>query len=135
MVNNLQEWTFNDLDPWKVIAESIQSCVSHSGNDSSDPGAVRGHSLILKLFTFIAETDLNNWFDFCGEEDKIDFQFKPFLVSVLCPKEDIGLSKNLLSLVKLYSTALDGNCSGSDLANIRKLVGLASQVRSILIGQ
>ena len=139
------KWEFNPNDPWEFLETTIEKCIKYSQNnnnysDSSgdiseeidDKKALHnsnGFSLLLKLFTIICESDMNNWFNYITEQDTIDFTaYKPFLACVLCPKDNVGWSKQHQSLIKLYVKAISLNSQETDLVNVRKLIGLAAQI-------
>ena len=135
----INKWEWNPLDPWNVISDLLEVCISKT--DTSNSSSVRdtknklkddkdGDTLMLKLFTFIVEIDFNNWYDHMLLQDKIDLSsdMKPLIGHVLCPIENIGWSKNYQSLVQLYVKAVSHDLREADLSNLRKLVGFAAQV-------
>ncbi len=142
------KWEFNPMDPWNLLQTTIENCIDNctsknrndSGGDSlsdisgdGDESKLfadsMGSSLVLKLFTEICETDMNNWFNHITAKDTIDFaDYKPFLACVLCPNDSVGWSKQYQILVNLYIKAISMNSYETDLANIRKLIGLSAQI-------
>ena len=144
------KWEFNAMDPWNFLQTTIENCIDncvlYNSNDSGGDNLsdisgdgdesksklfadTMGYSLLLKLFTEICETDMNNWFTHITEQDNIDFaDYKPFLACVLCPKDNVGWSKQYQILVNLYVKAISMNSHETDLVNVRKLVGLSAQI-------
>jgi len=142
------KWEFNPMDPFHFLQTAIENCIENGTrkdrNDSGGDGLsdisgeddesilfadTLGYSLLLKLFTEICETDMNNWYSHITEEDTIDFtDYKPFLACVLCPNDNVGWSKQYQILVNLFIKAISMNCHETDLVNVRKLIGLSAQI-------
>jgi len=136
------KWVFDPLEPWHYIKENIEDLLNEgmdttnstidSDNDAFLDNNIKlvddGKTKVLKFFTFICEIDLKNWFEHCLSNNKSNFTYKPFLACVLCPVDNISISKNTQSLIKLFIKSITCDQTGEVAIHLRKLVGLTAQM-------
>ena len=123
----LDRWEFDSTEPWEFLSGVLQSCMSNQEEEVEDIKH-SGHSLLLQFLTEICYSDMIRYSDYLVTQDSLESDYKPILARILFPSDSVGWSRRIERLSKLYIDGVSSNMIESNLACVRKMVGLAAQL-------
>ena len=119
-------WEFSVTEPWEVLSNLLESCVTEKQDDHGDPLDVSGPAMALEFLVLVCHYDLDNYLEESLNQNRLRSDYQPLLVRIFCPSDSACFSRRMQQLCKFYSRAVAGAIPA--LETFRALLGLTAQV-------